>query len=80
MDRREVLKASLAGAAALGISAKNSYAAEREPVQETRGQETSGAVRSETPLVSVIDYEAAARSCLMGDGSTTTKARRTRSR
>ena len=68
MDRREILKASLAGAAALGISAKSSYAAEREAVQETRGQETSGAVQAEAPLVSVYDYEAAAKKKLSFGG------------
>ena len=68
MDRREILKASLAGAAALGISAKSSYAAEREAVQETRGQETSGAAQAEMPLVSVFDYEAAAKKKLSFGG------------
>src|ERR1039458_10635460 len=68
MDRREALKASLVPAAAMSISAKNSFAAEREAVQETRGQETSGAVQAEAPLVSVYDYEAAAKKKLSFGG------------
>ena len=68
MDRREALKASLAGAAAMGISVKSAYAAERDAVQETRGQETSEAAGAEMPLVSVFDYEAAAKKKLSFGG------------
>lgn len=52
MDRRDVLKASLAGAASMGISTKRSLAEERD---------AGGEAAVETPLVSLYDYEAAAK-------------------
>lgn len=52
MDRRDVLKASLAGAASMGISTKRSFAEEPDAV----GEAAVG-----TPLVSIYDYEAAAK-------------------
>ncbi len=52
MDRREVLKASLAGAASMRISTKPSFAEEPDGV----GEAALG-----MPLVSVYDYEAAAK-------------------
>ena len=52
MDRRDVLKASLAGAASMGISTKRSLAEERG---------VGGEAPVGTPLVSLYDYEAAAK-------------------
>ena len=60
MDRREAFKASLLGAAALSISPKSAYASESEAVQ-TSGAETRGLAATKLPLVSVSDYEAAAK-------------------
>jgi len=60
MDRREVLKASLVGAASMGVPTNFSTgrlrAAEREVTAET-----AAAAGAEMPLVSVFDYEAAAK-------------------
>jgi 4-hydroxymandelate oxidase len=60
MDRREVLKGSLMGAASMGVSTSFStgrlHAVEREAANET-----AGAVGAEMPLASVFDYEAAAK-------------------
>ncbi len=56
MDRREVLKVSLAGAASMGVSSKRAFAAEREAVEET-----SGSAAAEAPLVALCDYEVAAK-------------------
>jgi 4-hydroxymandelate oxidase len=56
MDRREVLKASLAGAASMGISSKHSYPAERSSVEQE-----SGTAAAPAPLVALCDYEAAAK-------------------
>ncbi len=52
MDRRDVLKASLAGAASMGISTKRSY---------TEEPDAGGEAAVPTPLVSLYDYEAAAK-------------------
>ena len=56
MDRREVLKASLVGAASMGVPTNFStgrlHAAEREATAET-----AAAAGAEMPLVSVFDYE-----------------------
>ena len=60
MDRREAMKASLLGAATMGISVKGAYAAELEAAQE-RVAETRGLAMTDLPLVSVFDYEAAAK-------------------
>jgi len=60
MDRREAMKASLLGAATMGISVKGAYAAEREVVQAS-GADTRGVAMTDLPLVSVFDYEAAAK-------------------
>jgi len=56
MDRREILKASLAGAASMGISSKRGYSAEREA-----GADAAGEPANQAPLVAVYDYEAAAK-------------------
>src|ERR1017187_7756437 len=58
MDRREVLKASLAGAASMGISSNRSYAEKNDAVDEAA---KAGAPLADTPLVALCDYEAAAR-------------------
>ena len=68
MDRREAMKASLAGAAAMGIAARHSYGAELEAVEQVGSAETRGAAAAETPLVSVSDYEAAAKKKLSFGG------------
>ena len=60
MDRREVLKASLVGAASMGVptnfSTGRSHAAERAATAEP-----AAAAGVEMPLVSVFDYDAAAK-------------------
>ncbi|HEV2484278.1 MAG TPA: alpha-hydroxy acid oxidase [Terracidiphilus sp.] len=61
MDRREVLMASLAGAAAMGISSKRSFSEERDAGKGTSGQNAAGAAVAEAPLVCIYDYEAAAK-------------------
>jgi 4-hydroxymandelate oxidase len=61
MDRREAMKASLLGAATMGISVKGAYAAQSEAVPATRVAETRGVAMTDLPLVSVFDYEAAAK-------------------
>ena len=68
MDRREAMKASLAGAAAMGIAARHSYGAELEAVEQVGSAETRGSAAAETPLVSVSDYEAAAKKKLSFGG------------
>ncbi len=68
MDRREAMKASLAGAAAMGIAARHSYGAELEAVEQVGSAETRGAAAAEMPLVSVSDYEAAAKKKLSFGG------------
>ena len=60
MDRRELLKASLAGAAAMGIStARRNRGGRRTSGGRRRRRKTPG--NSPEPLVSVYDYEAAAK-------------------
>lgn len=64
MDRREAMKASLLGAASMGLATRASYAAEGAAAQggaaqETRAVEPSGSA-IDLPLASVFDYEAAA--------------------
>ena len=68
MDRREAMKPSLAGAAAMGIAEKNSYVAKFKAVESAGTAETRGAAAAETPLVSVSDFEAAAKKKLSFGG------------
>ena len=58
MDRREVLKVSLAGAASMGISSKSSYAEKPDAADEAA---RAVAPAADTPLVALCDYEAAAK-------------------
>ena len=67
MDRREAFKASLLGAAALSISGKSAYAAESEAAQASSA-ETRSLAATDLPLVSVSDYEAAAKQKLSVGG------------
>jgi 4-hydroxymandelate oxidase len=61
MDRREILRASLAGAAAMGMSAQHSYSAEPAPSSETASQQAARSAVAGAPLVALCDYEAAAK-------------------
>ena len=60
MDRRNLLKASLAGAAALGISSPRGAEAEGAPQAGSSGAATTTDAISQ-PLPSLYDYEAAAK-------------------
>jgi hypothetical protein len=60
MDRREVLKASLAGAAAMGVTSNRAVAARLESAAGAEGQ--AGSAQDNQPvLASVYDYEATAK-------------------
>jgi 4-hydroxymandelate oxidase len=61
MDRRELLKASLAGAAAMGVATGRRTEAEEEPQAAAPGVAAGAPVNSPGPLVSVYDFEAAAK-------------------
>lgn len=61
MHRRELLKASLAGAAALGISPRRSAEAEDALQTPTTTQAANAGADTPQPLVSLSDYEAAAK-------------------
>jgi 4-hydroxymandelate oxidase len=61
MDRREVLKASLAGAAAMGIVTNRAVAADLDAAGGVDGQAGSGQGNQQQVLASVRDYEAAAK-------------------
>jgi 4-hydroxymandelate oxidase len=61
MDRRDLLKASVAGAAAIGVSARPAMLAGAEAQAGANDRAASGAASAEQPLVSVSDYEAAAK-------------------
>jgi len=60
INRRDVLTASLAGAAAVGLSAKDAASAEADSPSERDHADTS------PPLVSLNDYEVAAKRILSG--------------
>ena len=60
MDRREVLKASLASAASIGISSKCAAASDAGSTSASDGQ-TSAAQDPQPVLASVYDFEAAAK-------------------
>src|SRR5580698_10517238 len=60
VDRREVLKASLAGAAAMGIASKRAVAVE-PGVSSGEGQTGTGQENQQPVLASIRDYEAAAK-------------------
>jgi len=59
MDRRDLLKASLAGAASMGIS--TTRAVEAEGVTQATGSGAAVSGNPSEPLASVYDYEAAAK-------------------
>jgi 4-hydroxymandelate oxidase len=61
MDRRELLKASLAGAAAMGIATASASEAEGAPQAEGPGVAAGATGNSPELLVSVYDFEAAAK-------------------
>ena len=61
MDRRELLKASLAGAAAMGISTARGTEAEGAAQAAGPGVAEGAPGNSPEPLVSVYDFEAAAK-------------------
>ena len=61
MDRREVLKASLASAAAIGITSKRAGAAGHGSTVGAEGQAGGGQENQQPVLASVYDYEAAAK-------------------
>jgi 4-hydroxymandelate oxidase len=61
MDRREVLKASLAGAASIGMSTKRAFSADLEAGAQAATTAASGGQAAQPPLVSLSDYEAAAQ-------------------
>ena len=61
MDRREVLKASLAGAAAMGITTKRAGAMDLGSTASADGQAGSAQDNQQPVLASVYDYEAAAK-------------------
>lgn len=64
MDRRELLKAGVASAAAMGIAARQAAAVEPQSPESVRGQAGSGQDRRDPILASVRDYESAARAKL----------------
>ncbi len=61
MDRREVLKASLASAAGLGISAKREIPPVIGSPAELPSSPVTGGVSIQGPLVDLYDFEAAAK-------------------
>jgi 4-hydroxymandelate oxidase len=61
MDRREVLKASLAGAAAMGIVTNRAVAADLDAAGGVDGQAGSAQGNQQQVLASIRDYEAAAK-------------------
>jgi 4-hydroxymandelate oxidase len=61
MDRRDLLKASLAGAAAMGISTARRTDAEDAPQAAGPGVAAGAPGNAPEPLVSVYDFEAAAK-------------------
>ena len=61
MDRRELLKASLAGAAAVGIATASRTEAEGAPQAAGPGIADGTPGNSPAPLVSVYDFESAAK-------------------
>ena len=61
MDRREVLKASLASAAAIGIASKRAVAAAIDSTAGAGGQAGGGQENQQPVLASVYDYETAAK-------------------
>ncbi len=61
MDRRELLKASLASAAAIGVTSKRAAAAELDSTARADGHAGSGQDNQQPVLASVYDYEAAAK-------------------
>ncbi|HEV2174586.1 MAG TPA: hypothetical protein VGR71_13510, partial [Nitrospira sp.] len=70
MDRREVLKGSLAGAAVLGIAPKGTVTTIHEGIAAVDGQIQSGVqaeigqTTRQTVLASLYDYERAAKAKL----------------
>jgi 4-hydroxymandelate oxidase len=61
MDRRELLKASLASAAAIGVTSKRAAAAGPDSTADADGQAGIGQDNQQPVLASVYDYEAAAK-------------------
>jgi len=61
MDRRDLLKASLAGAAAMGISTARRTEAEDAPQAVGPGVTAGAPGNASEPLVSIYDFEAAAK-------------------
>ena len=61
MDRRELLRASLASAAAIGVTSKRAAAAGLDSTAGADGQAGSGQDNQQPVLASVYDYEAAAK-------------------
>jgi 4-hydroxymandelate oxidase len=61
MDRREVLKASLASAAAMGIPAKRAMSPVTDSPSLLQGGAVTGEVVAQLPLVNLYDFEAAAK-------------------
>jgi 4-hydroxymandelate oxidase len=61
MDRREVLKASLASAATIGITSKRAVAAALDSADGADGQAGGGQENQQPVLASVYDYETAAK-------------------
>ena len=61
MDRRDVLKASLASAAAIGLTSKRAVGAAIDSAAGADGQAGGGQENQQQVLASVYDYESAAK-------------------
>src|SRR5579863_874916 len=64
MDRREVLKASLAGAAVMGMTPKGASAADHDSLAAVEGQAATAENDRQPVLASLYDYERAAKAKL----------------
>jgi 4-hydroxymandelate oxidase len=61
MDRREVLKASLASAAAMGIPSKRAISPDIDSLAQLQSSAVAGEVIAQPTLVNLYDFEAAAK-------------------
>jgi 4-hydroxymandelate oxidase len=61
MDRREVLKASLASAAAMGIPSKRAISPDIDSLAQSQSSAVAGEVVTQPTLVNLYDFEAAAK-------------------
>jgi hypothetical protein len=61
MDRREVLKASLASAAAIGIPSKRAISPDIDSLAQSQSSAVAGEVVTQATLVNLYDFEAAAK-------------------